>query len=47
MGGTLEARSTPGDTSFTLRLPAAASETPRGRFHGKTDTRADIETGVV
>ena len=22
MGGTLEARSTPGDTSFTLRLPA-------------------------
>jgi len=47
MGGTLEARSTPGDMSFTLRLPAAASESPRGRFHGKTDTRADIETGVV
>jgi len=47
MGGALEARSTPGDTSFTLRLPAAASDGPRGRFHGKTDSRADIESGVV
>jgi signal transduction histidine kinase len=47
MGGTLEARSAPGDTSFTLQLPAAPSDGPRGRFHGKTDSRADIETGVV
>ena len=47
MGGTLEALSAPGDTSFTLRLPAAGSGGQRGRFHGKTDTRADIETGVV
>ena len=47
MGGELEARSTPGDTSFTLRLPAVATDSPRGRFHGKTDTRTDIETGVV
>jgi signal transduction histidine kinase len=47
MGGTLEARSAPGDTSFTLRLPPAASDEQPGRFHGKTDRRADIETGVV
>jgi hypothetical protein len=47
MGGTLDARSIPGDTSFTLRLPAASSEHPRGRFHGKTDSRTDIETRVV
>jgi signal transduction histidine kinase len=47
MGGTLEARSTPGDTSFTLRLPPVASDEQPGRFHGKTDRRADIETGVV
>ena len=47
MGGALEARSAPGDTSFTLRLPAASTDSPRGRFHGKTDTRADIESGVV
>jgi signal transduction histidine kinase len=47
MGGALEARSRPGDTSFTLRLPAVASDGPRNRFHGKTDSRTDIETGVV
>ena len=47
MGGTLEARSAPGDTSFTLRLPAAAADGSRGRFHGKTNSRTDIETGVV
>ncbi len=47
MGGALEARSAPGDTSFTLQLPPAPSDGPRGRFHGKTDSRTDIETGVV
>jgi signal transduction histidine kinase len=47
MGGTLEAQSAPCKTSFTLELPAVASDAPRGRFHGKTDSRADIETGVV
>jgi signal transduction histidine kinase len=47
MGGTLEAQSAPGKTSFTLELPAVASDAHRGRFHGKTDSRADIETGVV
>ena len=47
MGGELEAKSTPGDTSFTLRLPAVATDSPHGRFHGKTDTRTDIETGVI
>jgi signal transduction histidine kinase len=47
MGGTLEARSAPGDTSFSLRLPTSASDEQPGRFHGKTDRRADIETGVV
>jgi len=47
MGGTLEAQSAPGKTSFTLELPAAVSDAHRGRFHGKTDSRADIETGVV
>jgi signal transduction histidine kinase len=47
MGGTLEARSAPGDTSFTLRLPGRAPESKPNRFHGKTDRRADVETGVV
>jgi signal transduction histidine kinase len=47
MGGRLEAQSAPGDTSFTLELPPVASDEHRGRFHGKTDTRADIESGVV
>ena len=47
MGGTLEAESKPGDTAFTLRLPAVASTEKPGRFHGKTERRADIETGVI
>jgi signal transduction histidine kinase len=47
MGGTLEARSAPGGTSFSLRLPTSASDEQPRRFHGKTDRRADIETGVV
>jgi signal transduction histidine kinase len=47
MGGTLEAQSSPGETSFTLELPAVAPGGQRDRFHGKTDTHTDIEAGVV
>ena len=47
MGGRLEAQSVRGNTSFTLELPAVAPDGQHGRFHGKTDTRADIGTGVV
>ena len=47
MGGALEARV---DTRRHVVHVAAAGgidRQSRGRFHGKTDTRADIETGVV
>jgi signal transduction histidine kinase len=47
MGGRLDAQSTPGHTSFMLELPPVPAAGQRGRFHGKTDTRADIESGVV